>query len=384
METTTNEKKYAVTVKKLPGSLVEIKGSISGDVLIGKRPDALKRIGAELVLPGFRKGHVPASVVESKVGAFAVLEEAANIILEEAVPEILMQETVRLITMPKVAITKLAEGNPLEFTITVPVLPEVTLSDYKKAAKKANAGKEESIEVSEDEIEKTLVNVRKTVAEWKRRKSASPQEAHEHVHTDQCNHDHEGHEHAEKKEGTADKTDEKKEEELPLTDEDVKMIGDYKDVADFMEKLKLSMREEKETKAKEKRRTKIADALIGVTKADVPEVMIEDELSVMMERLKHDIERMGMDMPQYLEHLKKTEADIKKEWHEDAKKRVLLQLALTQVADTEKLEANKEELEREVKRYMGMVEGADENRLRDRVGELLRNEAVFTFLESQK
>ena len=62
---------------------------------------------------------------------------------------------------PKVEIKKLALGNPLEFTITVAVHPDVTLPDYRAIAKKALAEKK-SPEVKKEEIAETIDYVRKS------------------------------------------------------------------------------------------------------------------------------------------------------------------------------------------------------------------------------
>lgn len=383
METTSTEKKYNVTQKKLPGSLIEITGSLPHEAVEKNKDAALARIGNELSLPGFRKGKIPSAVVLQNVGELSALEEAANITLELVIPEILTQEKIPLIAMPSVRITKLAPGNPLEFNITVPVMPEIKLPDYKKISKKALAGKEESSDVTDTDIEQTLINIKKTIAEWKRRKTETPKEDKD---EESDNHvcDDPSHEHHHKKE-TEKESAEKKEEKLPdLTDEDVRMIGDYKDVADFMEKLRLSIKEEKERKIKDKRRAKIAESIIEGTDGDIPEVMIEDEQNVMVERLKHDVSHMGMEFNQYLLQMKKTVEELKKDWHADAKKRVLLQLALGKIAGEEKIEAPKEEVEKEVTRYKEAMPDADENRIRERISELLQNEAVFNYLETQK
>jgi trigger factor len=66
-----------------------------------------------------------------------ILEEMANLALRDAYVKAIDEEKLSPITEPKVTITKLAKGNPLEMTITVALMPEVTLPAYKKVAKDA-------------------------------------------------------------------------------------------------------------------------------------------------------------------------------------------------------------------------------------------------------
>lgn len=372
------EKKYKVTVEKKPGSLISISGSISPETLTDYKTAALKQISADIEMPGFRKGHVPANIIEQKIGEIGILEEAAGIVLEEIVPEILIQESIQLITRPSIRITKLVPGASVEYNITVPVMPEVTLPDYKKIAKKHAPSKTTSFEITKKEIDESLLNIRKTVAEWKRRKAGTDTSSHKHVHTPEEHHDH-NHDHDHSKEKDVKK--EKETEPAPLTDDDVKMIGDYKDVTDFTEKLKQSLIAEKEKKAKDKRRGEIAENLVADTKIDIPEVMLEDEQNVMLERFKHDIEDMGMKFDQYIKELKKTEDDLKKEWLPDAKKRVTLELVLSKIARDEKLKVNEKELEEETKHYLQMMPGSDEQRVRDHIRHLMLKEEAFKLLE---
>ncbi len=373
------EKKYKVDVLKKPGSLVFISGSISPEIIADHKTAALKQISADIELPGFRKGHVPGNIIEQKIGEIGILEEAAGIVLEEIVPEILIQESIQIITRPSIRITKLVPGHPVEYSITVPVMPEVKLPDFKKIAKKYKPATH-SNEVTEKEVAEALLNVRKTVTEWKRRKAGDQEKVHTHTHDGHVHKPGEVHDH----EHVEEKKSPKKETEVEpptLTDDDVKMIGEYKDVADFTEKLKQSLITEKEKKAKDKRRGEIAEGLIAETNIDIPDVMIEDEQHVMLERFKHDIEDMGMKFDQYIKEIKKTEEDLKKEWLPDAKKRVTLELVLSKIARDEKLEVNTKELEEEVKHYLQMMPGTDETRVREHIRHLMLKEEVFKMLE---
>ena len=68
----------------------------------------------------------------------SILGEAAEEALNEVYPSIIESEKLFVMGQPEVAITKLAKGNPLGFKITVAILPEFKLPDYKKNCKSRN------------------------------------------------------------------------------------------------------------------------------------------------------------------------------------------------------------------------------------------------------
>ena len=128
-------------VKKGLNSTVEIKGEIEASVFEQARPEAIKHLSEKVNIDGFRKGHVPENVLEKHVGEIAILEEMAHITISKNYGKILLENKIDAIGYPNIQITKLAKGNPLGFTITVAVVPEMTLPDYKKIAKEINTQK---------------------------------------------------------------------------------------------------------------------------------------------------------------------------------------------------------------------------------------------------
>ena len=335
---------YKATIKKLPETgEVEIKSVIEADEFAEAIDATIEDIRSEITLPGFRKGAAPVKIVREKVGESALLSEAAEHAISHAYGHILDAEKIDAIGRPKVTITKLAEGNPLEFTIVTSVVPEVTKFDYKKIAKAENAKKDEPVTVTDADVEKAIVDIRKSFAR-----------------------------------GVAD-------DKLPeLTDELVKSWGDFKDVADFRTKIRDGVRQEKEHRAKEKKRIALVDALASGLDVVIPEALIESELVRMEEQMSRDVERMGVSFDDYLKHLKKTRDDIKKEWRSDAAKRVKLDLALDHIAKEEKIEADKKKVDEEVAHVKEHHKDLSEERARSYFSQVFQNQAVFEFLESVK
>src|ERR1035437_5176079 len=107
---------YKITAtNKLPHSEVEITVEMPATVLEEYRKKAIITLGKEAELDGFRKGHGPENVLISKIGEGRILEEAAELALQEVTPNIIASVKMEFITQPRVAVTKLASGNPIEF-----------------------------------------------------------------------------------------------------------------------------------------------------------------------------------------------------------------------------------------------------------------------------
>ncbi len=345
-----------IKVNKLKNSEVEIKGSIPFEDLNKHREQAVKKIGANIKVDGFREGKVPEKIIVEKVGEMAILNEMGEIALQMAYPDMLMTNKINPISSPQVNITKLADGNPMEFTIKLAVMPEVTLPDYKKIAKKEMSKKEESLEVTDEELNKTIEQIQK---------------AQKHV----------------KKDGEeVTKEDlEKDKDELPeVNDEFVKKIGDFKDVEDFKTKLKKNIKHEKEHRSKEKKRLEVLDVVIKETKVELPELLVEAELRKMSSEMRDNISRMGLQFEKYLESIKKSEEDLHKEWRTDAENRVKGQLVLNRISVEEKMTPDEKEVGKNVDTIMSQYKDAKKENVEVYVKMMLTNEQVFKMLEEQK
>ena len=83
-----------------------------------------------------------------------------------------------------------------------------------------------------------------------------------------------------------------------------------------------------------------------------------------------------------MKHIKKTEADLLKEWVPDAEKRSKFQLVLNEIARREHIEVPKEDIKKEVSHIMEHYKDADSESARIYVETILKNELVFKLLEN--
>jgi trigger factor len=93
---------------------------------------AIKHIGEHIQVPGFRKGKVPARIIEQRVGRAAVLEEAVNNALPTFYGQALEENEVRPLGQPEITDLQVpaSDGQDFVFTAEVDKRPEIELPDF--------------------------------------------------------------------------------------------------------------------------------------------------------------------------------------------------------------------------------------------------------------
>src|SRR6478752_10890537 len=93
---------------------------------------AIKHIGEHIQVPGFRKGKVPARIIEQRVGRAAVLEEAVNNALPTFYGQALEENEVRPLGQPEITDLQVpaTDGEDFVFTAEVDKRPEIELPDF--------------------------------------------------------------------------------------------------------------------------------------------------------------------------------------------------------------------------------------------------------------
>ncbi len=117
-------------VETLSPTRVKLTIEVPFDELKPSMDIAYSRIAKQVNVPGFRKGKVPARVIEQRVGRGAVIEEAVNDALPKAYEEAVRVNNVKPIGRPEVDVTSMEDGQNLAFTAEVDVRPEFELPDF--------------------------------------------------------------------------------------------------------------------------------------------------------------------------------------------------------------------------------------------------------------
>jgi trigger factor len=94
--------------------------------------DAYKKVASQVNIPGFRKGKVPTSMIDQRVGRGTVVDEAINAAIPDFYGQAAREHSVLVVGRPTVDIKKYVDNEVLEFSIEVAVRPEIKLPDFSK------------------------------------------------------------------------------------------------------------------------------------------------------------------------------------------------------------------------------------------------------------
>ena len=427
-----------IVVKKLPQSKAELSITLAWDEWKKEMDHAAEHMAKDVKIPGFRPGKVPRDVLEKRYGKEALLMEAAEHAVSHSYARALEQEKVDAIGQPEVKLETVKEGEPLIYAITTAVMPEVKLAEWKKAVKEANAAhakKMAALAVEPKEIEDELNRLATMRAKFvtvarpaqledsvevdfevkqdgvvieggKSEKHplvlgkgvfipgfeegiVGMQEGEEKTMTLSFPDDYHATHLAGKPAEFAVKLRLVQERQIPIVDDGfAKSLGSFETLEDFKETLSEGILEEKKNKGKEEGRTAILDALVSKSTIEFPEILVAEELNRMTQEFQSQVEMMGIPFEQYLEHSKKSLDDLRKDWDEQAKKRLSAGIILEKLADEDEVEIDSKEVEEEMNntlQYYKRVKDAEKNidleRLYASTRGRLRNEKVFEMLE---
>lgn len=323
-------------VKKRDNGEVEINITIPNADFLQYWDKGFKSVQDKVEIDGFRKGNAPQDVIISKYGEMAVLEEMANIAIDDSYVKAILENKIAVIDHPHIHIVKLSKADDFVYMAHAPVYPEFTIPDYKAIAKSVK--KDEITSPTDEEVENVLKELAKGRGE-----------------------------------GTA------------IDDAFAQTFG--KDQFPTIESLRHKVREnlslEKAQTIKEKNRAAILEELIKSTEVTIPPVMIGDETNRIIGQMKFDVGRMGGNWSEYLTHTGKTEEDMRKEYEDIAKKRATSQLLLNEIAKAENIKPSDDEVDVEVIRIMAQDQNAKEDNVKAYVTNMLMNEKVLQLLETQ-
>ena len=115
------------SVEKLNETRVKITVEVPFDELKPEFDNAYKALAQQVQIPGFRKGKAPAKLIEARFGRGPILEQVLNDMVPSRYDEVVREEDLKVIGQPEVDITKLEDGELVEFTAEVDVRPEIEL-----------------------------------------------------------------------------------------------------------------------------------------------------------------------------------------------------------------------------------------------------------------
>lgn len=380
----THEELSLITVEKLPGSQVKITGEVPYVYLEKYRAHAVEHVQHGIEMPGFRPGHIPEAILIQKVGEMALITDMAEHALEDAYREIVAHHAIDVVGHPQVSITKLAKDNPLGFSITVPVMPDFSLPDYKKIAGTINKDKE-STEVTDDDVTAQIEEILRQKVAYERLQEKARLKAEVEKQKAALGDTALPTPESEAQKAVDEAVEDPSTLPLPeLTDEYVKTLGtpgQFNTVQEFKDKIREHLTVQKAQDVAARHRAKFTDDIIDKTDIVLPQVMIDAEINQMFAQMNEDLARANLKIEDYLNHIKKSKEDLIAEWTPAASKRAKLQLVLNKIAKEESITPDSSLVDHEVSGLLERYKDADESRVRVYVSSVLQNDAVMKMLE---
>lgn len=376
-----------ITKSKLEKAQIELLVNLTFEEFKPYIKNGSEKISKNIKTKGFRPGKMPYNILKQKIGEMTILEESAKIAINKTITQII-KDNVReqAIGEPKVDIVKLAPNNPLEFKITISLLPKIKLGDYKNFAIKIK-----KIKAQDKEIEQTINNLResrikevltnnnaeegnKIIIDIKMFLDNVPVDGGQSKDTTIIigkNHLVPGFdkkligtkkndirefklpypsEHYQK--NLAGKMVEFKItikevyiRELPKLDDAFAQMLKIKTIQELKNIIKKNIGLEKMQKEAQKTEMKILNKIIEKSKFDsIPEALIKREAQTMLSELEHTIKNQGGKFDDYLLSIKKTKDSLMLDIMPNALKRVKSALVVREIAIQEKITTSDEEV----------------------------------------
>ena len=378
------------TVKKLSETVYEVSATRNGEELKHLKEHVLVHF-KDAKVDGFRKGHVPADVLEKKFKK-EIEGEILNHIISEEYRKAVEENNLSPIADIKLEKYENNEDN-VEVVFTIPVLPEINLGDYKsvKVEKEAldvndekvnaeieimrsNAGKLKEVADDEAAKDKDVTNINfegfidgEAFDGGKAEGFDLTLGSKSFIDTfeDQIIGHKKGDEfdvnvtfpeeyHAENLKGKpavfkVKVNSIKRKEEAELNEDLAKELG-YDSVEDLKAKTKENLIKREETRIENEHKGKVVDAVVEGVNFEIPEAIVEREIQFQINRFAQQLQMQGMSLNQYFEMTGQNIEKMRESIKESAEKSVKRDLVLNEIAKVEKVEATEEEVNAELDR----------------------------------
>jgi len=361
---------------------------------------AYLRLVKKYKIPGFRQGKAPRALLERYLGRERLLEDALNELIPEAYEQALKEEKLEAIARPQIEIS---QTEPLVFKARVPLKPSVELGDYHKIRVKP-----EPVKVTREDIEATIQRLQHEYATWE--PVERPVELNDLVVLDvrgslednvfldqqgvqyqvlsgssfpapgfaeelvglrigeqkefelELPSDYPRSELAGKRALFKVKILEIKQEKLPKLDiAFAKEIDpELKSVAGLRKKIAGALKAQAEVKARRAYEDRVVQAVVEKSKAEFPPILVEEEINRLLDEQLQRWQMRGGSVEEYLEKVKKTEAELREELYPLATSRVESSLVLGKVSEEEKIAVDDAEIEAEIKNVIETSDGDKE------------------------
>lgn len=397
-------------VENLPKSAVKLTITVSPAEMRGYFTQAAKALSKRANIQGFRKGKAPRSILEARVGKEYLAHQAMELAVSDSYYQAIVKHQLRPIGRPQTDLKHEhahLEEQGLSFTATVPVMPDVQLGDYKaiRVKPQPSAYSDKLVDEALEQLQKSRAGSAQVTRAAKtgdrveidfvgkiggQEFEGGKSENHPLVlgegsfvpgfedelvglkagqvktFTVKFPKDYRATELAGKPAEFTVTMKQVQETTLPPLDDAFATGFGATSLAELRKRLAENLKTKKEAEATRATETAVVDAVVDRATVEVPEALAEEELTGMMAELRQQIERQGLPYDKYLEHLGKTEDDLRKEHRDQAERRVKMSLVLNAVQDAEGITPTDQQIKAEVDRQLAQVnDDADRQRIKD-------------------
>ena len=364
---------------------------------------------ASLTVPGFRKGKAPRVIIEKMYGKGIFHEDALNELLPQVIDDAVTESKIKPVSRPEIDADEINADNDIIIKAKFTVKPEVTISNYKglEASKTV-------ITVSDEDIDKEIAKAQKrNVRSIDITDRAAQLE-------DEVNIDYEGfiddvpfeggkgedHKlklgsgsfipgfeeqivgknigddfdvtvtfpeeyHGEEVKGKEAvfkvKLNSIRFEELPeLDDEFAQDVSEFNTFEEYKADVKTKIKESNDKRSEYVVEEQLVDGIVANLAADIPEIMITNEVDNLFNDYAYRMQSQGIDMEMYMKYTGMTAEAIRAQFKDSAERQVKTRLALEYIVAAENIEATEEDIEKEYDKMAEMYK-MEKEQLKERV-----------------
>jgi trigger factor len=412
----------SVVTEQLPKSQVGMTIEVPTELVDATYERVLNRLVSRAKIEGFRPGRAPRALVEARLGPAVVREEVVETMVPEVIRQALEEKSIDPIDNPDVEVLELERGRPARLKATITVMPEVILADASNLNPTAT-----SIEVTDEMLERRLEDVRQPMAEITpvereaRLGDLAVIDVEVEVDGEMIESESRKSMEAELKEGVllpellavlpgafVDETREAKltfpqtysdpklagkeatirvtlrgvkEKILPVLDDALAKIlsnGAQESAEAYRSAVRAELEESAAAMAKLEREEAVVRALVEASTVEVPEALVDRELTGQLESMERSLSRQGLKLERYFQYLGQTLDQWMADQRPDAEARLKVDLVLAEFAKRENLEPSDEDV-------IGFLEeqAAKDDELKDQVAELKKSPSARRYFASR-
>lgn len=394
---------------------------------------AFRKLVKRAKLPGFRPGKVPRKVFEQAYGPETITNEAMEDVVPTVYAKAVREHDIEPVDRPKMELLPEEDGQPARVKAVVEVRPAFDLGDYKGLSVAAAP-----VEVSDEDVDralKTLARDRSTLVPVEREArlgdvvtidyegkidgvafeggAAQGQQT-------ELNEDRfipgfasgiAGMKPGETKDVEATFPEQYQQEDLagkkavftitlhevkelempPIDDELAKAVSQHQSLDELKDDVRKRLHAAAEARIKRETGNDIVERLIASHDFPLPEVMVEREIDGMVTDGAGMAARMGMSFEDYIKAAGKSEDELRKEYREDAQRRVKGTLILEAIAKAENITATPADIQEELQ-SLARQYGQPVDRIRQALGSnllslmegIVRNKTVEFLVDHAK